>query len=100
MEPSEPQKVADTWSPHLNIKPIYLDALNEGQRIRVIKTFKDFDGTEIKEGSEWTFQRSSYFPYDGGHTFYFKEGEMRMAEISPEDYYVYKHFHEFFALMP
>lgn len=63
--------------------------LKEGQKINVIKAFKDFDGTEFKVGSLWIFIDSSYFPYDGGHTLNFKEGTLMMAEISTgEDYEV------------
>lgn len=76
-----------------------LDELTSGQKIRVTKSFLDFDDQEIREGSEWTFLNYTYFPYDGGYTFYFKEGAMRMAEISPEDYYVYEHAGELFTLM-
>jgi Domain of unknown function (DUF3601) len=73
-----------------------LDELIKGQKIKVIKPFVDFDGQKIELGSEWTYDRYSYFPYDGGYTFYFNEGVMRMAEISPEDYYVFEHTSEFF----
>lgn len=77
-----------------------LEELSKGQKIKVIKSFVDFDGQKMEEGSEWTFDRFSYFPYDGGYTFYFDEGVMRMAEISPEDYYVFEHVSEFFVLIP
>ncbi len=76
-----------------------LDELIRGQKVRVIKSFQDFDGEKIGEGSEWTFDNYTYFPYDGGYTFYFNEGVMRMAEISPEDYYVFEHTSEFFELI-
>lgn len=70
-----------------------------GDRIKVIKEFKDFDNQEIPVDSEWTFQEYTYFPYDGGYTFYFQEGTMRMAEISEEDYYVFSHANEYFVLI-
>jgi hypothetical protein len=76
-----------------------LDELIRGQKVRVIKPFQDFDGEKIEQGSEWTFDKYTYFPYDGGYTFYFNEGVMRMAEISPEDYYVFEHASEFFELI-
>ncbi len=76
-----------------------LNELIQGDRIRVIKDFKDFDGEAIPSGSEWTFKEYTYFPYDGGYTFYFEEGTMRMAEISPEDSYVLSHASEYFILI-
>lgn len=51
-----------------------LDELHAGQKLRVIKSFLDFDSQKIKEGSEWTFENYTYFVYDGGYTFNFKEG--------------------------
>ncbi len=76
-----------------------LSYLVQGDKIKVIKEFKDFDNEVIPVGSEWTFNEHTYFPYDGGYTFYFKEGAMRMAEISPDDYYVLCHANEFFVLV-
>jgi hypothetical protein len=75
-----------------------LDDLNPGDKIKVIKEFKDFDNELIPIGSEWTFEKYDYFPYDGGYTFHFKEGTMRMAEISDADYYVFNHASEYFVL--
>ena len=76
-----------------------LSDLVRGDKIKVIKEFKDFDGQIVAKGSEWTFIEYSYFHYDGGYTFVFKEGEMRMAEVSPEDYYVVRHASEYFVLV-
>jgi hypothetical protein len=76
-----------------------LNDLIEGEKIKVIKEFKDFDNQLIPIGSEWTFKKYTYFPYDGGYTFYFAEGVMRMAEISEEDYYVFNHSNEFFEFV-
>ena len=76
-----------------------LSELVQGDRIKVIKEFKDFDNQVIPVGTEWTFIDYRYFPYDGGYTFNFKEGEMRMAEISEADYYVLNHAAEFFMLI-
>ena len=77
-----------------------LNDLVAGDKIRVIKEFKDFDGKAIPVDSIWTFKEYSYFPYDGGYTLYFDEGTMRMAEISESDYYVFSHAHEYFVLLP
>ena len=62
-----------------------LSDLVQGDKIRVIKDFNDFDNQAIPIGSEWTFKKYTYFPYDGGYTFYFEEGAIRMAEISSDD---------------
>lgn len=78
----------------------HLSDLVQGDKIKTIKSFKDFDGQEIPLGSEWTFKSYSYFVYDGGYTFTFEEGGMRMAEISTgEDYYVVDHAAEYFELI-
>ena len=53
-----------------------LDELTQGSKVRIIKSFEDFDGQKIDVGSEWTFKEYTYFPYDGGYTFYFEEGVM------------------------
>jgi hypothetical protein len=80
--------------------PSRLDDLTKGQMIRVIKSFNDFDGNKIEVNSVWTFREYSYFPYDGGYTYHFEEGIIRMAEISNgEDYYVMTHANEFFDLL-
>ncbi len=76
-----------------------LDDLVQGDRIKIVKEFKDFDNQVVPVGTEWTFIDYSYFPYDGGYTFNFKEGEMRMAEISKADYYVLCNAAEFFMLI-
>ena len=76
-----------------------LNDLVLGDRIKVIKEFKDFDNQVLSVGTEWTFIDYRYFPYDGGYTFNFKEGEMRMAEISEADYYVFNHAAEYFMLI-
>jgi Domain of unknown function (DUF3601) len=76
-----------------------LNELLAGDRIKVIKEFKDFDNQQIAVGSEWTFKKYTYFPYDGGYTFYFEEGVIRMAEISEPDYYVFNHASEYFILL-
>lgn len=78
----------------------YLSDLVPGDRIKAIKSFKDFDGQMIAVDSVWTFKSCTYFAYDGGYTFAFEEGGMRMAEISSgEDSYVIDHAPEYFELI-
>lgn len=76
-----------------------LNDLTLGEKIKVLMEFKDFDNQLIPVGSEWTFEKYDYFPYDGGYTLYFEEGVMRMAEISETDYYVFTHANEYFMLL-
>ena len=73
--------------------------LKEGQRIKVIRTFKDFDGDTIPVDSQWTFIKSTYFAYDGGYTFTFKEGGIRLAEIDPDNQAVLNSFSSFFEVL-
>lgn len=54
-----------------------------GMRIRVKRGFRDFDGKEIRPGETLRFQTRTYFHYDGGHTLYFEEKTIRLAEIVP-----------------
>lgn len=54
-----------------------------GARYRIRETFADFDGDELRAGTELTFVGRSYFPYDGGHTLTFAERVVRLAEIDP-----------------
>ncbi|NJN43131.1 MAG: DUF3601 domain-containing protein [Flammeovirgaceae bacterium] len=74
----------------------HISNLTEGQKIKVIKGFKDFDRKEIKAGSIWTFRSYSYFIYDGGYTVSFNEGVMRLAEIDHETDNVLSNFNESF----
>jgi Domain of unknown function (DUF3601) len=76
-----------------------LSDLKQGQRIKVIREFKDFDGDPIPLNSEWTFIKSTYFAYDGGYTFTFKEGGIRLAEIDPDNQNVLNSFSSFFEII-
>ena len=76
-----------------------LTDLKTGQKIKVIQSFLDFDHDKIEEGTEWTFIKYSYFPYDGGYTFEFQEGGMRFAEIDPSSYQVMNSPSAFFELI-
>lgn len=56
-----------------------------GMLIRVKQGFRDFDGQEIAEGETLRFREKTFFHYDGGHTLYFEEKTIRLAEIVPEN---------------
>ena len=77
----------------------YFTELKPGQKIRIIKSFRDFDNTEITEGTILTFLAYDYFPYDGGYTLKFQESEIRLAEISKQDHYILEHPWEYIQLV-
>ncbi len=51
-----------------------------GLVVRVLQTFRDYDGQEIRAGEVLHFNASSYFPYDAGHTLYFAEKTIRLSD--------------------
>lgn len=73
--------------------------LQAGQQIKIIQTFKDFDDDEVKEGSNWTFKSYNYFPYDGGYTFLFEEGTIRLAEIKDNNLDVIHNGKKYFTIL-
>ena len=77
----------------------HLSDLTNGTKVKVIKNFVDFDGQEINEGTTWTYLSKDYFVYDGGYTFKFAEGVIRLAEIDVKNDYVLTHFSEFFTIV-
>ncbi len=76
-----------------------LSDLKAGQRIKVTQEFLDFDGQKIAVDSQWTFREYNYFPYDGGYTFYFEEGVIRLAEIDDANNAVLNSFSSYFILL-
>jgi len=56
-----------------------------GLVVRIARTFSDFDGQEIRAGEVLHFLARTYFPYDGGHTLYFAEKVIRLADIADEN---------------
>jgi len=74
-----------------------LTDLATGDRVRVIRGFTDFDGVEWREGQELEYIQYSYFPYDGGYTFQFVEGTLRLAYLSDENDEVLRSQGEYFA---
>lgn len=78
---------------------MHLSDLTSGMKVKVVKSFADFDGDRIDVGSVWTFQSYNYFVYDGGYTFEFREGTIRLAEIDDDNDRVLNNFSEFFQLI-
>lgn len=59
-------------------------SLQPGDRVRLRRTFRDFDGATHVEGTELVLGSRDYFPHDGGYTFRFADGTMiRLAENDP-----------------
>jgi hypothetical protein len=56
-----------------------LTDLRPGDRLRVIRGFTDFDGVAWAEGQVLEYVHFGYFPYEGGYTFAFSEGTLRLA---------------------
>lgn len=73
--------------------------LQAGQQIKITQTFKDFDNYDVNKGSTWTFRSYNYFPYDGGYTFMFEEGTIRLAEIKDSNLDVIYNGQNYFTLI-
>lgn len=71
--------------------------LRPGDRVRVVRAFTDFDGVAWPEGLTLEYVDSSYFHYDGGYTFHFTAGTLRLAHLDPENDRVLRRPEEYFA---
>ena len=49
-----------------------------GQNYRVIKSFKDFDGTTHSIGETWQFVEKSFLPYDDGLSLFVERNGQRI----------------------
>lgn len=54
--------------------PARVSDLAAGDRIRVERELRDFDGRQIAVGTELVLAETSYFPYDDGHTLKLEQG--------------------------
>lgn len=77
--------------------PLSLARLRPGDRLRVIRGFTDFDGVEWAEGQTLELVDSGYVPYDGGYTFTFREGTLRLAHLDAANDRVLRRPEDFFA---
>ena len=77
--------------------PFRLTELRPGDRLRVIRGFTDFDGVEWAEGQALEYVDHNYFPYEGGYTFNFSEGTLRLAPLDSRNHAVLRRPEEFFA---
>lgn len=76
-------QATDGPSPPSPRAAVTIETMVPGARYRIAQDFVDFDGTPFRAGTVLTFERYSYFPYDGGFTIAFAETGMRLAEIDP-----------------
>lgn len=44
--------------------------LSIGERYRIVRELKDYDGVVHPVGETWTFQGATFLPYEDGYTFY------------------------------
>jgi len=63
---------------------VMLSHLRRGERVLVRTAFRTFDGDEIAAGRTLTFLGYTFFPYDDGYTFSFKEGGFRLSGLVAE----------------
>jgi hypothetical protein len=77
--------------------PFRLTDLRPGDRLRVIRGFTDFDGVAWAEGQALEYVDHGYFPYEGGYTFSFREGTLRLAPVDSRNRAVLRSPEEFFA---
>lgn len=62
------------------------NVLKPGDRIRILRTFRDFDGVEFAAGREFVLQAHDVFFYYAGHTFRFADGTvLRLSGDWPEN---------------
>jgi hypothetical protein len=80
--------------------PFKLTHLQPGDRLRVVRGFTDFDGVAWAEGRTLEFVDYSYVPYDGGYTFTFREGVLRLAHLDAANDRVLRRPEEYFARVP
>ena len=55
-----------------------------GLEVRVVQSFRDYDGQEVRAGEILRLLGSAYFFYDGGHTLNFAGKTIRLADVVEE----------------
>jgi len=82
-------------------RPLSVRDFRPGMLIRVLQSFRDFDGQEVVAGETLRFLERRYFHYDGGHTLQFEGKTIRLAEIVPANLPIIEnHDGAYFALVP
>ena len=54
--------------------------LTPGLAIRIVQSFKDYQGKEFAAGTILHFKDRDYLPYHSGHTVYFEEATMYLCD--------------------
>lgn len=55
--------------------------LRAGDRVRVRKSFTDYNGSLFEAGDTWYFACAYYLPYDGGYTLYISHDRVTIGGI-------------------
>ncbi len=76
--------------------------LRAGDRVRVRKTFTDYNGSIFEAGDTWYFACAYFLPYDGGYTLYISHdrvtvGGLYLQEEAQSD--ICGHPEEYFAVI-
>ena len=76
--------------------------LRAGDRVRVRKTFTDYNGSIFEAGDTWYFACAYFLPYDGGYTLYISHdrvtvGGLYLQEEAQSD--ICGHPKEYFAVI-
>lgn len=76
--------------------------MTPGKRYRVIKAFKDFDGSVHAVGEEWTYIGTAFLPYDDGRSIFVsvdgeRESHIRMQDRVEEQQPILDKLHEYVA---
>lgn len=76
--------------------------LEPGQRYRVIKAFKDFDGQDHPVGETWTYIDTAFLPYDDGRSIFVslegtREWHIRMQDRAEEQGPILDHLRDYIA---
>ena len=72
-------------------------SLTPGVAIRIVKTFRDYDGQEFAAGRILHFTSRNYAPYSDGHTVTFQEATMYLCDTDQTSAIVQNRNHEFYA---
>ena len=61
-----------------------IHTLQEGVIYTVTRPFTDYHQNHFTPGSKLTYTGRAYLPYDGGHTLFFREGNIYLQENADE----------------
>lgn len=96
---SRPQQQEQQQPPPVS-HPADRGPLRVGHRYRIIKPFRDFDGTDWAAGTVLVFQGSDYFPHDDGLKLWTDRGPIRLCGLLEADAAVMARLDAHFAAEP